>query len=235
MKARTAQRLAILIAVLSLVGGTGFFTQRYQVDRLARKQLEKADLAVKEGDFAKAVTLFREHLRVFDDDREIKIKYADTLLKVSRSLPAQSEAFRIYQIDLAQAGGHEDVRRSLIKLKFDMGRFISGGGREDGADVDLKILLEMPKNENDPHLLYLMGQCYEHGGDDVTAVKAVEKYQAVVAMNDATDRIGAGERLATLLHDRLKQPKEAKEVINRLVDDAPQDYRSYPRTRAILV
>ena len=227
MKARTAQRLAILIAVLSLVGGTGFFTQRYQVDRLARKQLEKADLAVKEGDFAKAETLFREHLRVFDDDREIKIKYADTLLKVSRSLPAQTEAFRIYQMDLTQAGGHEDVRRSLIKLKFDMGRFISGGGREDGADVDLKILLEMPKNENDPHLLYFMGQCYEHGGDDATAVKAVEKYQAVVAMNDATDRIGAGERLATLLHDRLKQPKEAKEVINRLVEDAPQDYRSY--------
>jgi tetratricopeptide (TPR) repeat protein len=227
MKARTAQRLAILIAVLSLVGGTGFFTQRYQVDRLARKQLEKADLAVKEGDLAKAVTLFKEHLRVFDDDREIKIKYADTLLKVSRSLPAQSEAFRIYQIDLAQAGGHEDVRRSLIKLKFEMGRFISKDGREDGADVDLKILLKMPENKNDPHLLYLMGQCYEQGGDDVTAIEAVKSYRKVVAMNDATDRVGAGERLATLLHDRLKQPKEAKEVINQLVVAAPKDYRGY--------
>ena len=90
MKARTAKRLAILIAVLSLVGGTGFFTQRYQVDRLARKELEKAELAYKEGDFAKAETLFREHLRVFPEDQEIQIKYADVLLKVSRSLIAQN-------------------------------------------------------------------------------------------------------------------------------------------------
>ena len=57
MKARTAKRLAILIPVLSLVGVTGFFTQRYQVDRLARKELEKAELACKEGDFAKAEAL----------------------------------------------------------------------------------------------------------------------------------------------------------------------------------
>ena len=35
MRAKTIKRWAILIAVLSLIGGTGFFTQRYQVTRLA--------------------------------------------------------------------------------------------------------------------------------------------------------------------------------------------------------
>ena len=44
MKARTAKRLAILIAVLSLVGGTGFFTQRYQVNRLARRNSKRPNL-----------------------------------------------------------------------------------------------------------------------------------------------------------------------------------------------
>ena len=29
-----------------------------------------------------------------------------------------------------------------MQLKFDMGRFVSSSGRVDGADVDLKILLE---------------------------------------------------------------------------------------------
>ena len=96
------------------------------------------------------MTLFREHLRVFDDDREIKIKYADTLLKVSRSLPAQSEAARIYLGIFRQSEGREDVRRWLMELKFDMGHIVSGGGGENGADVDLKILLEMPKNKMIP-------------------------------------------------------------------------------------
>ena len=41
MKATTVKRLAILIAVLSLVGGTGFIAQRFQVKRLAAKQNQK--------------------------------------------------------------------------------------------------------------------------------------------------------------------------------------------------
>ena len=76
MKARTAKRIAILILVLSLVGGAGFFTQRYQVDRLAKKELEKAELACMEGDFAKAEALFRAYVQVFPEDLEIQIKYA---------------------------------------------------------------------------------------------------------------------------------------------------------------
>ena len=169
MKARTAKRLAILIAVLSLVGVTGFFTQRYQVNRLARKELEKAELACKEGDFAKAEALFREHVRVFPEDQETQIKHADVLLKVSRSRVAQIEANQIYSGILKRFGGREDVRRSLIDLKFEMGSLISSIGRDDGADVHLKILLDTPGNENDPHLLYLMGRCEESEGNDPIA------------------------------------------------------------------
>ena len=112
----------------------------------------------------------------------------------------------------SESGGREDVRRSLIQLKFDMGRLISSSGREDGADVDLKILLDMPKNKNDPHLLYLMGQCDEARGDDAISVKnAVTNYRKVVENKDAPDRIDAGERLATLLFViSLISPKKPK-------------------------
>ena len=94
MNARTAQRLAILIAVLGLIGGTGFFTQRYQVDRLAKRQLQKADLAVKKGDLPTALTLYRQHLQVFKDDLEITKKYADTLLEVSQSPSTEARLLR---------------------------------------------------------------------------------------------------------------------------------------------
>ena len=80
----TATRFAVLVGVVILVGVAGFFTQQYQLNRLAEKELEKAELAWEERDFAKAVTLFRDHLRVFPEHEEIKIKYADALLKASQ-------------------------------------------------------------------------------------------------------------------------------------------------------
>ena len=132
MTVRTAKRLAVLVSVLILVGGTGFFTQRYQVNRLAQKELRKAELACKEGDFAKAETLFREHLQIFPQDQEIQIKYADALLKSSRSLTAQFEAAQIYSRILKRSGGREDVRRSLIQLKFEMGRLVSSTAVKTG-------------------------------------------------------------------------------------------------------
>ena len=100
---------------------------------------------------------------------------------------------------------------------------------KNGADVDLKILLDTPKNENDPHLLYLMGQCDEARGDDATAIKnAMQNYRRVVENKDALDRIDAGSRLATLLlRNRPDHPEQARAVINKLVEDAPADYRGY--------
>ncbi len=230
MMVKTAQRLAVLVSVLILVGGTGFFTQRFQINRLAQRELGKAELAFKEGDFARAETLFREHLQVFPQHQEIQIKYADTLLKSSRSLAAQSEAAGIYSAILKRSMGmgREDVRKKLIKLKFDLGRLVSSPGREDGADVDLGILLATEANRNDPHLLYLLGRCDEARGDDATAAKsAAEIYRKVVGQKDAPDRIDAGERLAKLLRDKLKEPKEAQAVVNKLVEVDPKDYRGY--------
>ena len=61
MRAKIIKRWAIFIAVLSLIGGTGFFTQRFQVTRQAKSVDDEADTAVKKGNFAKAERLYREH------------------------------------------------------------------------------------------------------------------------------------------------------------------------------
>ena len=50
MRAETVKRLAILIAVLSVVGGTGYFAHGFQLDRNARSRIKKAELAEKEGE-----------------------------------------------------------------------------------------------------------------------------------------------------------------------------------------
>ena len=234
MRAKTLKRLAILIAVLSLVGGTGFLTQQIQVKRMARTELDKAALALEKRDFVKAQMLFREHLAVFPQDVEIEIKYVGALLETSKSLNAQAEAAQRYNNILKRDQGREDVRRLLLQLKVDMGRFLSTYGQDNGADADLKILLG--SSPNDGKLLYLMGRCYEEQAGDLTApAEAVSEYQKAALENavsryekatksDAPERIEASERLATLLRSkRLNKPKEADEVINTL----PKNYRGY--------
>ena len=182
MRAKTLKRLAILIAVLSLVGGTGFLTQQIQVKRMARTELDKATLALEKRDFVKAQMLFREHLTVFPDDVETEIKYVGALLKASKSLNAQVEAVQRYNNILKRDQGREDVRRLLLQLKVDMGRFLSSDGQNDGADADLKILLG--SSPNDSKLLYLMGRCYEEQAGDLTApAEAVSEYQKAALEN----------------------------------------------------
>ena len=121
MTAKTIKRWAIFIAGLSLIGGTGFFTQRFQVTRLAKSVAEQADSAVKKGDFAKAEKLYWEHLMVFPDDVEIKIKYADALLKAAPVPRQQAEALQIYGGILTRNPGRDDVRRKLMELKSPWG------------------------------------------------------------------------------------------------------------------
>ena len=190
---------------------------------------DKADVAYEEGDFAKAVALYRAYVRFFPDDQEVLIKYADTILKVSRSRTDLFAADQIYSEILKRSGGREEVRRSLINLKFETKSLVSSPGRENGADVHLKILLKTPGNENDSHLLYLMGQCDEARPNDPVAVKnAMQNYRKVVENKDAPDRIDAGARLAALLlHEKPKEPAEAQAVIDKLVEYAPADYRAY--------
>ena len=226
MSAITAKRLAIVIAVLGMVGGAGFFTRQYQVNRMGRNELEKARLAVKKGEFITAMTLLGDRLRVIPNEPEVQIEYAAALLKASRSLAAQSEAVGIYN-EILKKTEREDVRRLLLQLKFDMGHLNSRRGGDDGADVDLTILLQTPANQNDGHLWYLMGRCYEAQGDDPRTVEtAVENYQKAIE-HKAPEQALAGERLAGLLREKLKRPKEARDVIDKLVKDNEKDYRVY--------
>ena len=252
MKATTLKRLVILIAVLSLVGGTGVIAERFQEKRLAGNRIREAELAVDKQDFVKAEAIYVEYLQHFPTDLEVQIKYANTLLKASKSLMAQSEAYGIYTHILTRASGREDVRRLLMQLKIDTGRFVSTGGGDDGADVDLMILLKSSsanpmlssaKDEDqfrnllsspDGHLQFLLGQCYERAGDDPKALrKAKEMYEAAIKHTkggsglSAPQQIEAGERLATLLRDQFKDSEKANEVIDGLVKSSPQDHRAY--------
>ena len=216
MRAKIIKRWAIFIAVLSLIGGTGFFTQRFQITRKARSVEEKADAAVKAGEFAQAEGLYREHLAVLPEDVEIRIKYADALLKADPSPKRQNEALQIYFGILTRHVGRADVRRKQMQVEIDKGDF-------PAAEADLKILLDMDENKNDGHLMFLMGRCSEGVRNDVDAV---EWYRSAVE-HHAPEQIDAYNQLATLLRVQLKKPLDADTAIKEMVRSAPKNYLVY--------
>ena len=259
MKAMSVKRFSILIAVLGLLGGAGFIVHEKQVERLGRNEIKEARSAFEEGEFAKAEMQFRNYLQVFPADLEIQIERADTLQKVSKTPIAQNDALQAYNSVLKQEPGRLDVRRKLMQLKIDLGRLVSSSGHVDGADFDLKILLEasssnpklssLPDPKKSPsensrdqflnlltssegELQYLLGQCYEAQAEvqdnSTTLADAVLLYQKAIE-HKTSHRIEAGERCAALFRDKLKQPKEAEQVINKLVEDdaSPEAYLGY--------
>jgi cellulose synthase operon protein C len=235
MKATTVKRLAILIAVLGLLGGTSFYAHGIQLERLGRNEIKKAELALAEGDFATAEMRFRNYLQVFPGKLETQIEYADTLLKASKSPDAQFKAYQAYNNVLKQAQGRMDVRRKLMQLKFDVGNFISNSGQVNGADVDLKILLEAsssnPKLSSSPdpkkspsennhdqflnlltspdgELQFLMGRCYE------------EKFES--AKEDPTALANAVSMYQRAIENKAPQRIEAGERCATLFRDKLQ-------------
>ena len=215
---RPSNAWLIFIAGCCFTYGTGVFAQRFQIIRLAKSVVEQADNAVKEGDFAKAEKLYWEHLVLFPADTEIKIKYADTLLKVAPLPKRQAEALQIYSEVLTRDAGREDVRRKRVALKIAMGRL-----RDADTETDLKILLNLDENKSDGDLLFLMGRCCEDGDNDVNAVTSYRK----AIEHNAPQRIEAYQRLATLLRSQLEQPKDADQAIEEMVKSAPENYLVY--------
>jgi cellulose synthase operon protein C len=219
MRTKIVKRWVIFIAGLSLLVGTGFVRHQLQIGKMGKSVVEQADNAVKEGDFAKAEKLYWEHLVIFPADMEIKIKYADAILKAAPLPRRQDEALQIYSEVLTRDPGREDVLRKRVALKIAMGRRGDGG-----TETDLKILLKMAKNTNDGDLHFLMGRCCEDGKNEADAVKSYRK----AIEHNAPQRIEAYQRLATLLRNQDQpQPKDADQVIEDMVKSAPENYLVY--------
>ena len=110
MGAKTSKRLAILVAVIGILGGAAYFTRQFQVSRMAHSMVAQAEQAEQTGDYVKAVELYLQHLGVVPDDNDVKIKYADALLKVADTPINQNEAMAIYAGVLNTQPHLDDIR-----------------------------------------------------------------------------------------------------------------------------
>src|SRR5438067_2447449 len=147
MRLKTVKRLAILIAVIGLVGGGGYLAWRFQVGKMAQGVLDQAARAEDKKDFLMAEELYRQRLAVAPDDPDVQVKYADALLKGSPTPRRQDEAREIYDGVLRRLPGREDVRQKAAELAVERGQFAA-------ARLHLDILLRTAKD--DGHLEFLL-------------------------------------------------------------------------------
>jgi tetratricopeptide (TPR) repeat protein len=242
MRAKTIKRLAILLAVLGVIGGAGYCGWGYQIERMGKLELEKARLAEKAGKPAEAERIYRQYLGVIPTNTQVKLTYADLLLKGDTSTKRRREAYQLYSSILKSSQTwNEDAQRQLMKLKMDMGIFTSTVKHLqliEGADLDLDILLKRRPEDGD--LLFRRGRCYEEGGDWKNAVNNYDlaikhlaiKHNApqrIEAYQRRATLLEAYQRRATLLRDRIKPPqlKEADQAIKTMVQSDPENYRAY--------
>jgi tetratricopeptide (TPR) repeat protein len=222
MGLKTVKRLAIAVVALTLAVVAVVVIQRRQVDTMARSNLAKAEQAAERGDSKTAEDLYLQHIQVFPDDLDAKVKLAELLTKGSKA-PARGEQARgIYRDVLRREPGRQDVRRVLTEMQATY----EGGSPEDRdaaareAGNNLAVLMT---DESDGDLEYLKGRTQETLKEDADAVKW---YKLAVSHN-AAEKFDAYQRIARLLRGSLDQPQQADEVIDEMVKSNPDDYRAY--------
>ncbi|OJW20998.1 MAG: hypothetical protein BGO49_30065 [Planctomycetales bacterium 71-10] len=223
MGPKTWRRLAIAAVVLVLGVVSIVVLQRYQVSRLGKTNLVKAEEAEKAGDLAKAEDLYLQHVLVFPEDFDAQVNFAKVLLERSRTPARIAQAMQIYKDVLGRQPGRDAVRRSLAELQVE----ILGDRGADPQQVSAaraNLLSLQKKAPDDGDLAYLLGRCYQADGEDR---EALEAYTAAVARR-SKDRFDARQRMATLYRgERLNSPADADRVIDEMVKEEPDDYRTH--------
>jgi len=217
MGPKTLRRAAIAAVVLVLGVVAVVLLQRYQVSRLGRGNLAAAEAAEKAGDLAKAEEAYLQHVTVFPDDLDAQVKYADVLLRRSRTPGRIEQAVTIYMSVLNRDPSRDDARRAAAVLLAD------GGGEENTGRARDYLGVLLKKSPEDPELWYYMGRCQERTRDFADALASYEK----AFKPGFKDRFDARGRAARLARRELNQPEKADAIVDEMVAAEPAEAGAY--------
>ena len=227
MGANTVKRLAILTTVVVLLGLALFFLQRYQVERMVRTVLARAEEAEQNKEYVEAAKLYREHLVVVPGDVLVQKKFADALLLSDPKSPdVQKEAAGLYESYVNRNTADIAALRRLAELHLELSQYESALRELEGIGSRLKL----DKGGDEPtdgDLDFLMGRCEE--GLNLPD-RALKSYQRTIA-HQAPQRLEAYWRVASLLRkqaDRL--PAESSSSADALRKQADQAIRDMVQT-----
>ena len=211
---KTVMRLAILIGVIALVGGGGYFLWAFQVEKMAHGVVARADAAEKEGKYAEAEELYTRA----PGRRAGRHRGA---AQVCRGDPEDQEVVEAAEEALA-------IFEGVLRGTPGRRRAAAGGGdgRRDGR------VREGPRHLDDPAE---DGQGRRPSRVPDGPVRASKRRSSPAPRSTTGPRSSTGprsgsrpsQRRAILLRDKLGEKEEADKVIDAMVKSAPGDYRVY--------
>jgi tetratricopeptide (TPR) repeat protein len=215
MRKRTLNFKLVLLIVGSgmVLGLGGCLVYHLQRGRAARALLHEADRAEARGDDARAARALERYLTIRPRNLDALARYGLSLERMATNPRARLQAFLTLEQVLRREPGRDDVRRRLVAVAMDLGRYLE-------ARSQLEVLQKSAPR--DGVLEDLRAQCEEALGAYAVAASWYEK-----ATVHAPQRRETFLRLAALLRTRLQSPEGAERALDALVAANPGAPRVY--------
>jgi tetratricopeptide (TPR) repeat protein len=202
--ARFNYRLVVfLVASLAGLSALIWFIHNYQVRRHAAGQLALADRAEADGDTDEQIAALGRYLEFNPSDTATRARFGLALASVARTRAGRVRALRVLNQALLRDPDNHAARTRAAELSADLG---------ETADA-LKYLgpvLDSRPDDADLHVLH--ARVLQQAGQDIQAAAALER---ALALEPA--RIPEAVQLATLLQGRIRNPRQARRVIDHMV------------------
>jgi tetratricopeptide (TPR) repeat protein len=201
------------LASALVVGPFVHWVHSQQMQLNAGALLREADRALEQQDYGRASALFHRYLDYEPGDTETFTRYALTLVKASATGQSQFQTFLLLEQALRRQPGRSDLRRQAVQVAIELGRFEDAIGH---LEYLLKDCADKPK------LLYQLGWCQEAAGRYQASEQTFQQ-----AIEGDPGYVDSYVLLADLLQNRLAQPEQAAQVMDKLVAANPQSWQAY--------
>jgi tetratricopeptide (TPR) repeat protein len=198
---------------LLILSAATYALHECQVRRNAHQLLERADRAVEEKDYEKALTLYPQYLNFVPNDPDTVQKYAEVLDGRAGNVGERVRLVVLMDQVLRVKPNENALRVRLVHNLIALGR------HADALD-HLQKLLARARDKAEVH--HMIGWCLEAKKDYPQAAKAF----AMAVKLDPT-RIESYALLVEVLQDRLRQPDAALQVMNDMVKANADSHQAY--------
>lgn len=207
----------ILVLSAVLLGGGVYFFHEYQSERSAAKLLEQARRFEKQGKVDRSLAYMDRYLTFKPNDNAALIEFGSLIQKSNDSQPGRLAALDAFEKVLRNGRLTEDVEndvhRHMAHICFDLDRFVD-------ARMHARTVLTYHPSESD--MERVLGRCDQAEG---LFKEAATWYEHAISHDPKTKETYL--HLAFLLRRKLDKPKQADEVVERLIAANSQSFEAY--------
>lgn len=207
---RSVNYVAVLILLVgtSLLGLGVHLLHAYQVKRNAHTLLDQADLAERDGETNQVADYLGQYLGMAPNDTSVLARYGLLLDKQATSARQRQRAFEILDKVVRLDASRQDVRRQLVRAALDLGQV---------QDARFHLAILQKEVGDDSELFHLQARCEADAGQ---LWKARDLYKQAIEKDPAD--VDLCLEFAALLRQRLQQPDEADDAVDKLLKEAPR-------------